>query len=351
MLDTLQIIPRNSFSLSIQTAETLDSLEAWAAAYFDFEVTTAESSRKVQRRDIGLFVSFLLREVGAVRRVDWTPRQSRTFISWMRRTITEKGQRRWGDATVNRIIAHLKTFSRWIHKIKAFPLGNPMEKIKQEAVGLGLEVERAITKQERTRLLDAADSLPTTARLSRDRARHPSVAIRPTRSNFRPYRNRAMIYALTETGMRRAAVVNILLADVDFERKAITVAEKGGYRHEYRVSAEGIEAIRKYAELERPGDNDRWHSPYCFLSANNAPMGQGQLGEKTVNSVWDEACQIAGVSGRTPHSARHAMGKHLIEKTGNIAAVQRQLGHKNVKYSAMYARITGDELSNILNDR
>jgi hypothetical protein len=29
------------------------------------------------------------------------------------------------------------------------------------------------------------------------------------------------------------------------------------------------------------------------------------------------------------------VSKHLIEKTGNIAAVQRQLGHKNAAYSKL----------------
>ena len=37
-----------------------------------------------------------------------------------------------------------------------------------------------------------------------------------------------------------------------------------------------------------------------------------------------------------PHDARHAMGPHLIEKTGNIAAVQRQLGHTNAAYSIQH---------------
>jgi hypothetical protein len=27
------------------------------------------------------------------------------------------------------------------------------------------------------------------------------------------------------------------------------------------------------------------------------------------------------------------MGRHLMAKTGNVAAVQRQLGHKNAAYS------------------
>jgi len=45
------------------------------------------------------------------------------------------------------------------------------------------------------------------------------------------------------------------------------------------------------------------------------------------------------------------MGKHIMEKTGNVAAMQRQLGHKNPAYSMQYARITSDELKCVLDDR
>jgi len=45
------------------------------------------------------------------------------------------------------------------------------------------------------------------------------------------------------------------------------------------------------------------------------------------------------------------MGRHLIEKTGNIASVQRHLGHKNAAYSIQYARITDEELNEVLENR
>ncbi|KPA11155.1 tyrosine recombinase XerD [Candidatus Magnetomorum sp. HK-1] len=79
--------------------------------------------------------------------------------------------------------------------------------------------------------------------------------------------------------------------------------------------------------------------------------GDGRLTPQVINLIWKDVCQKAGVNGKTPHSARHAMGKHIIEKTGNIAAVQRQLGHKNVAYSVAYSRITDDELQKVLDDR
>jgi site-specific recombinase XerD len=321
------------------------------SAYFEIEVTTAESSQKVQRRDLNLFLSFMQREARTLAREAWTPRLSKGFIVSLRQTIKTNGGRHWGDSTVNRIVAHLKTFAKWVHKVKPFTLGNPMEKVKQEAVGLGLEIERAITPQERNRLLDAADSLPVLGRRSRDRERNKTGEGRPQRSNYRPYRNRAILYTLTETGMRRAAITKILLSNVRFDQRTIKVEEKGGHEHPYKISSEGMAAIAKYCELERIEDDARWQSPYLFLAAHNAPTGKGNVGVKTINAVWDDICALAGVTGKTPHSARHAMGKHIIDKTGNIAAVQAQLGHRNVKYSAIYARITGEELQGVLNDR
>ena len=40
-----------------------------------------------------------------------------------------------------------------------------------------------------------------------------------------------------------------------------------------------------------------------------------------------------------------------MEKTGNVAAVQRQLGHKNASFPLQYSRITNDELKQILDER
>lgn len=124
------------------------------------------------------------------------------------------------------MLAHVKTFAKFIHRMRPFPLGNPMLKIKLQIVGNGLEVERAVTPQERNRILDAADALPVVTGRSKDRSRYNEV-YRPMRKAFRPYRNRAVVYVLLETGMRRAAVTYIRLLDVDFERRSIKVVEKG----------------------------------------------------------------------------------------------------------------------------
>jgi integrase len=326
-----------------------DTVSWWAEQYFRFEVTTSSSSQKVQRRDIQLFVSYMVEEEGRDDRITWSPRLSKAFQERMRKELVD-GHRRWSDRTVNRIMAHLKTFAKWVNKLQPFPLGNPMEKIRLQPLGNGLEVERALTTSERRKILDAADLLVEIGGRSRDRGRYRG-AERPKRKGYRAYRNRAIVYTLIETGMRRAAAAGLDLDSVDFKRKIVIAEEKGGVKHGYQISNEGLQAIRDYIERERSQDNAKWCSTALFLSAFTNPHGTGRLTAQVINDVWNEVLEIAGVENKTPHSARHAMGKHIMEKTGNVAAVQRQLGHKNAVYSMQYSRITADELSEVINDR
>ena len=327
-----------------------DTIGVWMAAYFRYEVTTAENSRKAQRGDLALFREFMLAACDSEERALWTPRVSQAFKEYLKQAQPEAGRAAYSDRSVNRILAHLKTFARWVHHLRPFPLGNPMAKMKLLPVGTGLEIERALTPAERRRILDAADTLPVLGGRSKDRHRYRGQE-RPQRKGYRPYRNRAMVYALIETGMRRAAVRNLNIGAVDFKSKTLAVEEKGGRRHAYKISSEGLAAIGDYLEKERGVDFAKWGSAALFLSAGATAHGNGRLNVRVVNTVWNEVCQHAGVEGHTPHDARHAMGKHIIEKTGNIAAVQRQLGHTNPAYSMQYARITDKELIDVLEDR
>jgi integrase len=103
---------------------------------------------------------------------------------------------------------------------------------------------------------------------------------------------------------------------------------------------------------ERAQDAEVHTSPALFLPAatvTNSPIGR--LAPTVINTIWNEVCKLANLKGKTPHSARHAMGRHIMKKTGNAAAVQRQLGHSHVAFSLQYARITDEELQRLLDER
>ncbi len=258
--DSQNTIRKDSAALVLGAASPSEGLTWWVEQYFQVAVTTSLASQRVQRRDLGVFLRYLVAETGADQRLAWTPRLARAFQEHLQQTLTPQGQRAWSDKTVIRMLAHLKTFAKWVHTLRAFPLGNPMAAIKLPAVETGLEVERALTPAERRSLLDAADLLLVLGGRSKDRKRYPTGE-RPRRKGYRPYRNRAMVYTLIETGMRRAALTALNLDEVDLSRKTLTVREKGGSTHTYHISQEGLRAVQAYITHERPSDQAHWPLP------------------------------------------------------------------------------------------
>jgi integrase len=333
-----------------------DTVSAWADLYFATEVTTGERSRKEQARDFRLFIAFLRSGIGSEERLRWTPRVSREFIDYLRSQLHEDGQRRFADRTVNRVLAHLKTFAKWIHSRRPFPgKEHPLQKFKALAEDSRLELERALTPDERRRLLDAADHFPVLGGRSRDRRRCRDIEFpdeRPRRKGYRPWRNRAIIYTLIETGMRRAELTSIDVATIDFEHHHLLITEKGGRQRKCQISKEGLKAIKDYLREERGRDAEMFpQSPALFLPADTVVNSSGRLSPALINRLWNEVAVSARVKGRTPHSARHAMGVHLVKKTGNPRAAQRQLGHKNPSTTMQYLQFTQKEMQDALDER
>ena len=276
---SIQNTLRNDLSHDLVVVnQKIDSVTAWMAAYFQFEVTTVASSQKAQKRDLATFLNFMIQDVGNDKLGNWTPRLSQVFKTWLQKEMTSNDTRRWNDRTINRILAHLKTFARWVDKHRPFSLGDPMAKIKLVATTSLLSIDRVITPTERRRLLDAADILIEIGGRSKDRHRHRDMNQRPQRKDYRPYRNRAVIYTLIETGMRRAAVISINVGDIDFAERTIRTEEKGGNEHIYQISTEGLAAIKDYLEEERSRDAETYKgTPALFLYVNIYRRNPGNI--------------------------------------------------------------------------
>ena len=356
--------------------QSSDTLSQWEGLYFSHETTTRPNTEKQQRRVIRLFIGYVLSATGSEERSGWTPRLSKDFLSHLKGftkgatpkeelpnkykasgySDTEAKERRWGDSSIRVFIAHIKAFSKWVDRMTLSPttpfepwiLGDPMRKIENSNGVTRLKIEKALTPQEVSRLLSACDELLIVGGISKDRKRHGARP--PQRKGYRPYRNRALIYLLIGSGMRRAGAVNLNLSSYDPVKKEATTTEKGGKEKTYMYSKEAIKAIDEYIENERGGDSGFWKSPALFLPDTSSKSSKGRLSPDSVNRIWKEACNRAGIVNKSPHSARHAAGKKAMDKTGNIRVAQLILGHDNINYTSQYCDPTHEELRGVLDD-
>lgn len=74
-------------------------------------------------------------------------------------------------------------------------------------------------------------------------------------------------------------------------------------------------------------------------SPGSAPKS-GYQGTRTLSYVVAKIADHAQVNGVHPHRFQHHV-EYLMNERGGITAVQRQLGHRNIAYSAGYCQRAG----------
>lgn len=106
VISAIQKATQNNSDTLSEVKEVLpDTISFWIEAHFRFEVTTSQSSQKMQRRDLALFRDFPLAEAGSDQRRSWTPRMSKAFKDQLKKLEWRKGKIGYSDRTINRMIA------------------------------------------------------------------------------------------------------------------------------------------------------------------------------------------------------------------------------------------------------
>jgi site-specific recombinase XerD len=180
---------------------------------------------------------------------------------------------------------------------------------------------------------------------------------RMVKAHGRPWRDRAIVYVLLSTGLRREELVNLDLNQVEphtpedlrkARRARITrVRGKGKTERTVFLSADARLALADYFERERPQDVTA-PSMALFLSAASiaARAEDGRLSPQAINLIllqigqWHDAEQpdpTRRLSPLRPHDLRHTFAFHLAQVTGADAyELERRLGHRSQRYIARY---------------
>ncbi|WP_131766856.1 site-specific integrase [Candidatus Frankia datiscae] len=170
-------------------------------------------------------------------------------------------------------------------------------------------------------------------------------------------RDRAIVYVLLSTGLRREELVRLDLDQVDpatpeglwaAKRARVTgVRGKGRTTRHVFLSADARTALADYLEHERPRDSGETTTA-LFLSA--ASIGSrrpdGRLSPRSVNLIceqigrWHDAEHTdpaRQLSPLRPHDLRHSFAFRLATETGSDAyELQRRLGHQSQRYIDRY---------------
>ena len=357
-------------------ADLPDSLTAWIECYFDLVVVGARPDQVTRSivLHLGRFADFFEARYGHERISTVLKRDVEAWI------ILLSDGMALAPATVNSHLASLSKFCSWVdaRHPDLFACGHPTSGVRE--LPLPALEPQALSPAQVLLLKSVCDRLP---RFHERKGRRNIAGRRTTQDapavhrHARPYRDRAIVYLLLATGLRREELVNLDLDQIVLGTRSDTPAKKPvtvealrvarsvqlvqvrGKNRTLRnvfVSAEARAALADYLELERPGDAAEFSAAAAlFLRAASVRLSKvasqeerrGRLATRSVNDIFTRIGQWYNAELREddprrlatfhPHLLRHTFGVSLAKATNaDEFELQRRLGHLSKKYLKVY---------------
>lgn len=150
-------------------------------------------------------------------------------------------------------------------------------------------------------------------------------------------RDTAILMIFMTTGMRRSALANININDIDFENHVLTVIDKGDIRHEYILNDSTEEAIKNWMSY-RTGFKNADNSSALFMSNKG-----NRISTDAVYDAVEKYCYMALGKKISPHKLRSGFCSIMYDQTHDIEFVRRAVGHSNVSTTQRYIVTGGEE--------
>ena len=143
-------------------------------------------------------------------------------------------------------------------------------------------------------------------------------------------RDRALFDLIYKYGLRVKEATLLRMADVDLKRGKLFIRRvKGGVAGEKPLFKDSKRLLRAHLEIKRDGS-------LALFSGR-----QGQLKERRIQQLFKHYLNKAKIRKNVGiHSLRHSIAIHLLDDGQNLEFVKDHLGHKYMKNTEVYARIS-----------
>jgi len=138
-------------------------------------------------------------------------------------------------------------------------------------------------------------------------------------------------------GLRVSEIVNLKITDIDSKRMLVHLeAAKGKIDRYVTLPSSILDDLRNYYKSYRP-------KTYLF---------EGQYGVqyaiRSVQNVFKNAMEKAKINKVVGiHGLRHSYATHLMENGTDMYFIQKLLGHKDIRTTEIYTKVSNRQLGNI----
>lgn len=160
--------------------------------------------------------------------------------------------------------------------------------------------------------------------------------------DLRSLRDRAIVETLFSTGARVSELISLNRDKNCIAKGEFVIRGKGGKIRTIFLNSRAQDAINAY--LAKRNDLDE----SLFVRIPKGKIHQEtdlRLTTRSVERIIKNIATKAGIIKRVvPHTLRHIFATDILEKSGNLRAVQELLGHSNISTTQIYTHYTRKDL-------
>ena len=273
--------------------------------YLRFEKRFSEHTIIAYEIDLSEFILF-----SEINKISEFSSISSSFVrSWIVELI-EKGLK---AKSVNRKLAALRTFYKWLRK-EELTSSNPMAKVRGP-------------KNEKR--------LPSFAKESE---LHPTKLDLVFSEDEKGIMDRLMMEMFYQTGIRLSELINLKKSDVSSGK--IKVLGKRNKERIIPVSSSLMDLLKQFYTIQ--SENKR-ESKYVFCRKNGQKLYPTFV-YRRINYYLSLATSL---DKKSPHILRHSFATHMLNRGAGIETLKDLLGHANLSATQIYTHNSFAQLNNI----
>ncbi|WP_426064048.1 tyrosine-type recombinase/integrase [Flavobacterium sp. DSP2-3-1] len=224
------------------------------------------------------------------------------------------------NVSVNRKIASLKAFYKFLLKTKQIRV-SPL--LKHKALKTPKVIQIPFSEKE---VLAVLDQIQNTI-------------------GFEEVRNKLIIDLFYTTGMRRAELINLQIANINLSSGTIKVLGKRNKERILPVLSIITDQFSLYL-YERTLLSDIVDNNYFFLTKKGLKLNDSFV-YRLINSNFSVVSEKVK---KSPHILRHTFATHLLNNGADLNSVKELLGHSSLASTQVYTHSSLSELKNVHKD-
>ncbi len=236
----------------------------------------------------------------------------------IRNWIADLSERNLAETSINRKLASLKSFYKFLLRTKSIDK-NPLTAVS------GLKTAKKIPlpfSEKEMELLLEKDLFD---------------------KDYEGVRDYLILHLFYTTGIRKAELINIKTADIDFAKKELKVLGKRNKERILPLLPETLDLIKEFEEVKQHFFKGYKIEAYLFLTKKGKKM-YDVLVWRLINSYIGK---VSIKHKKSPHMLRHTFATHLLNKGADLNSIKELLGHSSLAATQIYTHAGIQELKNV----